>query len=367
MDTRNKTLAVPAMLQASYRLVQLSTDRYTTGVINAWGQVAFTESSGDIFRAKFYDGSAVRDLGTLGGPTATAAALNNRGQVVGQSRIDPGTAFNHAYIWSESMGMVDLHRPGEEQLDSYATDINNRGQVTGTAGTTPFRWSARTGMEDLLTFGLGGGANALNNAGTVVGFASIIDADDNPQGLPARWTAPARILVLAPAGTRTTGARGINAGGDIVGSYAPDPAGAEHAFLWTPGGGLLDLGTGSGNFSGAFAINNRGMVIGAISALPDFQRGFVWTRDTGMIEIGTAGVAMSNTAGLNRRGQVVGAIEGRAYVWTLSGGIVDLNTRVPGAPAGLVLVQASAISDNGSIVASASNGLYLLVPHWGME
>jgi probable HAF family extracellular repeat protein len=64
-----------------------------------------------------------------------------------------------------------------------------------------------------------------------------------------------------------------------VGSYAPDPAGAEHAFLWTPGGRLFDLGTGSGNFSGAFAINNRGMVIGAISALPDFQRGFVWTRE----------------------------------------------------------------------------------------
>ena len=367
MDMRTRIPAERAARQATYELIQLSTDRFAAGTINAWGQVAFTDSIEGVSRAKFYNGHTVRDLGTLGGPGASAAALNNRGQVVGQSRIDPASPFNHAFIWSAASGMVDLHRPGEEEVDSFATDINIRAQVSGTAGNTPFRWSSRTGMEDLLTYGPGGGANALNNPGTVVGFASLTDADGNPQGLPLRWTAPDRLLALAKAGTRTTAARDINAGGQIVGNFVIDPAGPEHAFLWTPGGGLLDLGTGSGNFSSALAINNGEMVIGAIAEFPLFQRGFVWTRNAGMIEIGGADVTISNTAGLNRRGQVVGGIEGRAYVWTRGEGFVDLNTRVVDAPAGVVLLQGQAIADRGAILVGASNGLYLLVPQRGGE
>jgi hypothetical protein len=68
---------------------------------------------------------------------------------------------------------------------------------------------------------------------------------------------------------------------------------------------------------------------------------------------------------VNNLGQVVGGIDGYAFVWTRAGGLVDLNTRIPGAPAGLKLLSAVAISDNGSILASANTGLVLLVPRCG--
>jgi probable HAF family extracellular repeat protein len=353
-------LATP--VTTTYRIVQLSDERSSFGVdINAKGQVAFTEAIGDDVRAKFYDGHIVRDLGTLGGPASTTAAVNDRGQVVGYSRISAQSSVNHAFRWSEGRGMVDLHGPGQDQSDSSAADINNKGQVVGT-GAFPFRWSPRTGMQELVTLGAGGGANAINEAGTVVGFAG--DPGGEPQGLPARWTRPDRIRVLSNLGSRTSGGRDINAAGQIVGNvpFPPEPFGAEHAFLWTPQRGLIDLGTGSGNFSTASKINDRGMVIGVLSRLPDFIRGFVWTRHAGLIEIGGADVTSSRANDLNNCGQVVGNIDGTAYVWTRAGGVVDLNTRVPDAPRGLLLSDAVAISDNGSIVVQANTGLLLLVP-----
>ncbi|WP_123957899.1 PKD domain-containing protein [Cupriavidus necator] len=42
--------------------------------------------------------------------------------------------------------------------------------------------------------------------------------------------------------------------------------------------------------------------------------------------------------------------------------MIDLNTRIPGAPPGLELNYAFAISDNGSIVANSNVGLVLLKP-----
>lgn len=350
-----------APVATTYRIVHLSDDRTAVGVdINAKGQVAFSEAVGDSYRAKFYDGHIVRDLGTLGGPASTTVAVNDRGQVVGYSRISQDSQINHAFRWSEGRGMIDLHGPGQEQVDSTAADINNRGQVAGT-GPLPFRWSPQTGIQALVTLGAGGGANAINEAGMVAGFAG--DPGGEPQALPARWTRPDRIRILSNLGSRTSGARDINAAGHVVGNvpFPPQPFGAEHAFLWTPQKGLIDLGTGSGDFSTASKINDKGMVIGVLSGQPEFIRGFVWTRHTGMIEIGGPDAASSRANDLNNRGQVVGNLEGAAYVWTRAGGVVDLNTRVPDAPPGLVLSDAVAISENGSIVVVSNTGLLLLV------
>jgi hypothetical protein len=46
--------------------------------------------------------------------------------------------------------------------------------------------------------------------------------------------------------------------------------------------------------------------------------------------------------------------------WTAEEGIVDLNTRLHAPPAGMRVLNALAISDNGSIVALSNTGLVLL-------
>lgn len=353
--------ATSAPARTTYRIVPLSASPSGGADINAKGQVAFTELIGDVVRARFYDGRAVRDIGTLGGPSSVAVALNDRGQIAGLSSISPDSQLNHAFFWSEASGMIDLNGPGQEQIESFATDINNKGQVVGGVGFTPFRWSARTGMQALATLGSGGIANAINEAGTAVGFVG--DPAGDPEGFPARWTTPDNLLVLVELGSRVSGARDINAAGHIVGNvpFPPEPFGAEHAFLWTPQRGLIDLFPGSRNFTSASRINDKGMVIGAFSNQPAFSQGFIFTRETGVILIGTPD-AGSSASDLNNRGQVVGSIGERAYVWTRAEGVVDLNTRIPDAPPDLVLANAIAISENGSIVAVGNTGLVLLVP-----
>jgi probable HAF family extracellular repeat protein len=76
------------------------------------------------------------DLGTLGGSSSSAAALNNRGQVVGWSTTASGET--HAFVWDNGV-MIDL---SPEKASSFASDINDRGEIVGSSGLfTPALWT----------------------------------------------------------------------------------------------------------------------------------------------------------------------------------------------------------------------------------
>lgn len=345
-----------APARTTYRIIPLSPTGGNAD-INARGQVAFTELIADTPRAKFYDGHVVRDLGTLGGAGALIAALNEAGQVAGTSST--GTT-DHAFRWSKQTGMIDLAAPGTGP--SFATDINNKGWVTGGAvfpgqpGSHGFRWTPRTGMVDLGAVNMSSIAYALNDSGTVVGEAVAVGSTNSvavmwPGGRPGP-------VLLTTSPTPASAARDINNAGQIVGNGAPAPGFADIPFLWSPSTGLVDL-----NISPPVAptqINEKGVVIGAPLLIQE-SRGFVWTRATGGIIFGAEG-EVTSADDLNNRGQVVGGFNGRAFVWTQAEGVVDLNTRIPSAPPGLVLTRGIAISDNGTIVAASNTGRVLLVP-----
>ncbi len=64
----------------------------------------------------------MRDLGTLGGPTSVATAMNDLGAVVGHSDAVGG---RDGFLWTEADGMVSLGR------EVFPNGINNSGQAVG--------------------------------------------------------------------------------------------------------------------------------------------------------------------------------------------------------------------------------------------
>lgn len=354
-----------------YRVIQLS-DSAFSGEINARGQVAFTESSaGGVFRARFFDGSTVRDIGTLGGPSAFAIAINDLGQVTGRADVDAAGEVFHAYRWSQATGMVDLSRPG--QGNSSGADINSKGQVAGLAVfdqasgelARAFRWSPATGMIDLGSFGGISFASAINDAGTVVGESEVDNGGPFSQ-TAFRWTQATGIAPFGTLPSRFTVANDVDNAGRIVGATPFSLTGIPHAYLWTATDGLLDLTPGRPERTGATRINEKGLVIGNLIDFPITFHGFIWSREAGLLEIGAGQPELNTSAvALNKRGQVVGAFGDHAYVWTRTEGFVDLNTRIAHAPEGLVLIEGRAINDSGAIVARANSGLVLLVPSTG--
>jgi len=76
-------------------------------------------------------GFLAADLGTVGGTSSEAVAINEAGQIVGDSTTAAGET--HAFSWTAAGGMVDLGTPGG--ASSHAVAVNEDGQVVG-YGTT---------------------------------------------------------------------------------------------------------------------------------------------------------------------------------------------------------------------------------------
>lgn len=364
-------LAVAAQSNDHYHIVPLSDDRLAFGArINAKGQVAFNDLFGPdpgVYRARFFDGKNLHTLDTFGGNNSLALGLNRHGQVTGYADtpfVGGQAGSFHAFRWSKEAGLVDIGRP--PLLSSYGADIADQGDIAGAAvfgpGGTVFhaaRWRARHRAQDLGTlYGGLSAATAINDAGTVVGWSQ--DARNPALRVPFRWTRERGMQALGTLASEGATATDINDDGYIAGTAPLVQSAGEHAFLWSPHAGIIDLGAGSGTSSGATRLNQRGMVIGYISNLPAFGIGFVWTRSDGLIEIGKLGVNTSIAEDLNKHGQVVGAFDGRAFVWSRARGVTDLNTLVRHVPSGLVLLHATAINDGGAIVASTNTGMVLL-------
>ena len=266
--------------------------------INNAGQVA--GSSGDRFAARAYlwtPGGAVQDLGTLGGPSSWAYAINELGQVAGVSLTADGE--QHAFLWNAGAGMLDLGTlPGA--ISSIARGINDLGQVVGesifpwddpaAAKRHAFLWTPGSGMQDLGTLGgqlTSSIAYDVNNAGQVVGrgfLAQWVPPPIDPEvGSRAfLWTADQGMRDLGALGDGLTIAYAINDAGTVVGRSAVRGAWASyHAFSWTPTEGMRDLGAFAyGDSSAALGINSAGqIVVWSTVGIPPMYAifGSIWT------------------------------------------------------------------------------------------
>ena len=294
----------------------------------------------------------VTDLGTLGGDTSDALAVNDSGQVVGWSRL-AGTDTFHAFRYAGG-NLLDLGTLAAGG-NSRATGINNSGVICGTSNVATdnqraFRYLNQQ-MQDLGTLGVAISATAcgINNAGEIVGGSG---------GRPFLWAGGQMQELPTPGGSGEANA--VNRDGMVAGWFWLDGMSAAHAFRGTLAE-ATDLGALGGTGSGAFAINDRGECAGYYVDGAN-KRLFIYRNGT-MQNIGTLGGAQGEAHGINNTGIVVGndgtaAGPSHAFLW--DGTIRDLNDLLDAASQGWTLTRANDISNHNVIVGQglAPNGQY---------
>jgi probable HAF family extracellular repeat protein len=297
------------------------------------------------------------DVGTLGGPNSNTAlpffngvevpSLGQKGSLVGQADTSTPDPFSpncvnfdcyvsHAISWEDGV-RTDLGAlPGPAGLSSATTWISSNGLIAGfseNGEVDPFTgiqsvhgvvWK-HGGILDLGT--LKGGyesvANAVNNRGEVVGYANnTIPDSESLVGLGSQTRAVAwwngEIHDLGTLGGTDAVALYVNNLGQIVGqsytSSSVPPLTPEcgdspltlHAFIWE-NGQMTDLRTLGGSCASAFALNNRGQVVGEATIAGDTEsHAFLWERGL-MKDLGALGGTHGYAGWVNDSGRVVGA------------------------------------------------------------
>lgn len=199
----------------------------TGGLINEMGQIAGGLVVDGVYSPAVFESQTrqVRPLGSLGGNTdgfnGTAASVNDLGQAVGYSYLDPST--RHAFLYSQG-ALIDI-----DSFGGYSV------------------------------------ATAINHAGQIVGFAAV---QKNGTAHAFLYTAGAMIdidpLGAANFSSGESYARDINNRGQVVGEFLTADRRTFHAFLYSAGA-FTDLGSVDSPETAALAINEQGQIVGITS------------------------------------------------------------------------------------------------------
>ncbi len=252
----------------------------------------------------------ISDLGTLGGQTSHAVAINERGQVVGWSNLKAkdtsGYEISHTVLWQNGK-MRDLGN-----LDPIA--INERGQVFGTGDRGGqehvFVWQNGK-LTDLGVLGiLPGGTMSY---GVAINARRQIAANSGTDAIPSShafvWQNRKRTALGALPGYKYSRAVGINGRGEIIGyCYTEVDRNGQPdewvGFVWA-NGKMTRLGTLGGAESEPIAINDRGQIVGDSATKQNGYHAFLW-QNRKLTDLGTLGGRSSHAVAINERGQVIG-------------------------------------------------------------
>ena len=288
-------------------------------------------------------------LGTLGGNRSYAYAINDSGQVVGESTTSQG--YFHGFLWENNV-MKDLGvlgigiNEGREYNLSCARSINNSGQIVG--------WSSHDNSDDLHTNhaflyengqmhdidSLGGRsshATAINNRGQIVGYSTDLSGNWYEDTHAFLWDHGITTDLGAIQGGRSY-AYGINDHTEVVGEFYKLSNRHYNGCTWI-NGLFTDLGEIDEYGSFAGSINNSGIIVGCVTFRTEnigiVSQAVMW-ENYQMINLGYLEYPESSASAINDSGQIVGSsrvIRGNschfhACLWQ-NGKIIDLTRFFP--------------------------------------
>jgi probable HAF family extracellular repeat protein len=221
---------------------------------------------------------------------------------------------------------------------SVAKRIKNLSSTTAAVILLTVSFNVNSQSYKYLDLGtLGGttsGARGINNSGQIIGYASFTDEVNAPAVL---WNGSSISILDTPEGKKAS-ANAINSSGQIVGRIQVEigqpifTGGVIHAATWI-NGVASDLGTLGGTNSNATAINNFGQIVGYSDIAGNLEyHATVWNGKF-KTDLGTIGGSYSGATGINDLGQVVGYSYGignnltHAVLWDGTNTTVLSNTR----------------------------------------
>ena len=310
---------------------------------------------------------AIVDLGTMN-PTG----INNNSQIVGNI-FTAGNTTQPVFWQSGTITQLQsLNGPSD-----FANAINDAGQIVGHAGGTSsidptfhaVIWASSKAAPAALPVPAGttdcfSDATALNSNGDVVGFGQ----DTRSHGIAWPHGTSTGVILLGPSGSTETALWSVNASQQAVGaSYFPSPTDILRKLVLfnvsQPGVGQ-DLGVELEEASTIHTISvdipsyitASGTIVGSMGTAGG---GFAFVRQSnGQVTQITSSPDQSAATGINATGTVILDINPDSVGQTPTcatydtvNGLRDLNTLVPSG-SGWQLQFASGINDNGRIVGS---------------
>jgi probable HAF family extracellular repeat protein len=300
----------------------------TATSINDRGQVVGYSSGADqSARAMMWSNGQLRDLGTVGGNRSIATSINNNGVVVGYASVSPLDPNDITPIIYQNGTMQPILANDGGRLFGSASDINDRGDIVGSARnelTSDIAFVRRNGqITSLGTLNNGGysgwsSATSINRHGTIVGSAQYFGQSQ----LGVVWQNGVITSTNIPRSPASVNDNGIVAGHDVepfFGAwsvpYTTDIATGSHTNIPTLGGSR----------GYATSINNSNVVVGQ-STLADntTMNAFIFkngtTTNLNSLVSSNTGYTITHATAINNRGQIVGSAtrngESRAVLLT---------------------------------------------------